>query len=250
MVPLTRRSFLYRSAVVVAGAQGADMNRLFGADPKSKPGVQMYMVLADFRREPAATLAMLKAIGYGYVEAFTMAIADVAEFRKMVGDAGLACPSGHFAFGFMPTEKLLDDAGVLGVRYVVSTVPPPSLPMSDDLRHGDETAILQMVNNLTADDFRRIAATANHIGESARKRGLEFAYHNHNLEFRKLEGGKTGYEILLQETDPQLVKLEVDAGWMAAGGVDPAALIAANPGVCVADVAAIYRLGGSVIRGE
>jgi sugar phosphate isomerase/epimerase len=48
------------------------------------------------------------------------------------------------------------------------------------------------------------------------------------VEFRKLEGGKTGYEILLQETDPQLVKLEVDAGWMAAGGADPAALITAN----------------------
>ena len=87
---------------------------------------------------------------------------------------------------------------------------------------------MQMMNHLTADDFKRMAARANEIGESAKKRGLELAYHNHNVEFRKLQDGKTGYEILLKETDPALVKLEVDAGWVAAGGADPAALIAAN----------------------
>lgn len=43
-----------------------------------------------------------------------------------------------------------------------------------------------------------------------------------------MESGETGYDILLKETDPKLVKLEVDAGWMAAGGADPTALIAAN----------------------
>ncbi len=183
----------------------------------------MFMVAAEFKKDPAGTLSQLAAIGYGYVEAFAMAIANMTEFKKMVGDAGLGCPSGHFAFGFVPTEKLLDDAGALGVRYVVSSVLPPKPPTSSDIGE-----ILQAMNHLTADDFKRMAATANQIAESAKKRGLEFAYHNHNVEFRKLDGGVTGYEILLKETDPALVKLEVDAGWMAAGGVDPATLIAAN----------------------
>jgi sugar phosphate isomerase/epimerase len=141
----------------------------------------------------------------------------------MVTAAGLECPSGHFGFGFLPTEKVLDDAGTLGVRYVVSSVLPSERPKSLD-----SNTIMQMMNHLTPDDFKRMAAQANQIGESAKKRGLEFAYHNHNVEFRKLEGGGTGYEILLKETDPALVKLEVDAGWMAAGGADPAAVIAAN----------------------
>jgi sugar phosphate isomerase/epimerase len=219
----TRRSFLIRSGAVIAGTQVAGVSRLFGEDAKSKPGVQMYMVNAEFKKDPAGTLEKLKAIGYGYVEAFAMAITNIAEFKKMLGDAGLGCPSGHFAFGFMPTEKLLEDANALGVRYVVSSVLPPEPPKS-----GDMSGVLQMMNHLTADDFKRMAAKANEIGESAKKRGLEFAYHNHNVEFRKLEGGETGYEILLKETDPKLVKLEVDAGWMAAGGADPAALIAAN----------------------
>ena len=220
---LSRRTLLIRSAAVVAGAQVAGLPRLFGADAKSKPGVQMYMVAADFRKDPAGTLAKLAAIGYGYVEAFAMAIANMGEFRKMVSDAGLGCPSGHFAFGFMPTEKVLDDAGAMGVRYVVSSVLPAEPP-----KNGDVAGIMEKMNHLTRDDFKKMAATANLIGESAKKRGLVFAYHNHNVEFRKLEGGKDGYEILLQETDPALVKLEVDAGWMAAGGADPAALIAAN----------------------
>lgn len=227
---LNRRDFLLKSAAVVAGTQMAGSMHLLGADFKSKPGVQMYMVLADYKKDPAGTLASLRAIGYGYVEAFAMAIGNLAEFRKMVGDAGLGCPSAHFAFGFFPPEKLLDDAGTLGVHYVVSSVLPAELPKDNELKNGNPTAIMQMMNHLTADDFKRMAKKANEIGESAKKRGLVFAYHNHNVEFRKLEGGMTGYEILLNETDPALVSLEVDAGWMAAGGADPAALISANAG--------------------
>ena len=110
-----------------------------------------------------------------------------------------------------------------------SVIPAPTdLLKNDDLKHGNPKAVMQVFNNRTADDFKRMAEQASEIGESAKKRGLEFAYHNHNVEFRKLEGGTTGYEILLKETDPALVKLEVDAGWMAAGGADPTALIAAN----------------------
>jgi sugar phosphate isomerase/epimerase len=220
---LSRRSLLIRSAAVVAGAQVAGVSRLFGADAESKPGVQMYMVAAEFKKDPAGTLKQLAGIGYGYVEAFAMAISNIPEFKKMLADAGLGCPSGHFGFGFMPTEKVLDDASALGVRYAVSSVLP-----SGPAKSGDVGGIMQKMNHLTADDFKGMAATANQIGESAKKHGLQFAYHNHNVEFRKFEGGQTGYDILLKETDPALVKLEVDAGWVAAGGGDPAKLIAAN----------------------
>ena len=229
---ISRRSFLCGSAAVVAGTQVAGVTRLFGADAKSKPGVQMYMVVAEFKKDPAGTLAKLHSIGYGYLEAFVVPgiIRDMTEFKRMVGDAGLECPFGGFAFGFFPPEKLLDDAETLGVHYVVSSImpAPTDLLKNDDLKHGDSKAITQVFNNRTADDFKRMAEQANEIGESAKKRGLVFAYHNHNVEFRKFDGGTTGYEILLKETDPVLVKLEVDAGYMAVGGADPAALIAEN----------------------
>lgn len=201
----------------------AGVTRLWGAKASSKPGVQMFMVAAEYRKDPSGTLAKLAAIGYGYIEAFAMAIPDIGVFKKMLGDAGLGCPSGHFAFGFVDTEKALDDANALGVRYAVSSVLPPEPP-----KNGDFAAVMQKMNHLTADDFKRMAALANRIGEGAQKRGMEFAYHNHNLEFRRMEGGSTGFDIVLRETDPTLVKLEVDAGWMAAGGADTVALITAN----------------------
>ena len=218
---LSRRSLLIRSAVVFAGAHTAGLARLWGGDAKSKPGVQMYMVAAEYRKDPAGTLAQLAAIGYGYVEAFS--ITDSSVFRKMLGNAGLGCPSEHFFFGSEDTEKLLDDASGLGVNYAVSTFLPP-----EPWKASDFAATLQRLNHLTADDFRRIAAFANQIGESAKKRGLEYAYHNHSFEFRRFKPGGTGYEIFLKETDPKLVKLELDAGWMAAGGADPVALITTN----------------------
>ena len=199
------------------------VTRLWGADARSKPGIQMFMVAAEYRKDPSGTLANLAAIGYGYVEAFAMLIPNIAEFKKRLGDAGLGCPSGHFGFGFEDAEKALDDANALGVRYAVSSMLPPEPP-----KNGDIAAVMQRMNHLTADDFKRMAELANRIGEGAKKRGIKFAYHNHNLEFRKVDGSETGFDILLKETDPRLVKLEVDAGWMAAGGADTVALITAN----------------------
>jgi hypothetical protein len=159
---ISRRSFLYGSAAVVAGTLVAGGTRVWGADAKSKPGVQMYMVLAEYRKDPAGTLAKLHSIGYGYLEAFAMpgVISDMAEFKKMVGDAGVECPSGHFAFGFFPPEKLLDDAGKLGVHDVVSSVmpAPADLLKNDDLKHGNDEAIMRVFNHRTADDFKRMAA--------------------------------------------------------------------------------------------
>jgi sugar phosphate isomerase/epimerase len=219
----SRRSMLVRSAAFVAASQTASLTRAWGADAKSKPGIQMFMVADEFKKNPSGPLAALAAIGYGYVEAFALIIPNIAEFKKQLGDAGLGCPSGHFAFGFTDTEKALDDASALGVRFAVSSILPPEPP-----KNGDFAGVMQKMNHLTADDFKRMAALANQIGEGAKKRGMEFAYHNHNVEFRNLESGKTGYDILLGETDPKLVKLEVDTGWVAAGGANPAALIAAN----------------------
>src|SRR6185437_8181953 len=87
---ISRRCFLYGSAAVVAGTLVGDVTGVWGADGKSKPGVQMYMVAADFKKDPAGTLAKLHSFGYGYLEEFAMpmVISDMAEFKRMVGDAG------------------------------------------------------------------------------------------------------------------------------------------------------------------
>src|SRR5207245_1055857 len=79
------------------------------------------------------------------------------------------------------------------------------------------------------DDYKRIAESFNHAGAEARAAGRQFAYHNHDFEFVPLEG-RLPYDVLLAETDPQLVQLEIDLYWITKGGQDPLAYFARWPG--------------------
>ena len=74
-----------------------------------------------------------------------------------------------------------------------------------------------------------MAALANRIGEQAKQAGLQYAYHNHNIEFRDY-GGRTGYDILMKETDPERVKFEADCGWMVTAGQNPVEFFHRQPG--------------------
>ena len=70
----------------------------------------------------------------------------------------------------------------------------------------------------------------NGIGAKAKAAGLQYAYHNHNYEFEKMPDGRFGYDVLVNNTDHDLVKFEVDCGWMCAGGADPVAYFKKYPG--------------------
>jgi sugar phosphate isomerase/epimerase len=88
---------------------------------------------------------------------------------------------------------------------------------------------MAQLSALTLDDFKKIAARCNEMGEQAKKAGLQFGYHNHNFEFKPLTGGGIGYDVILRETDPSLVKFELDCGWMVAAGHDPVVYLTKYP---------------------
>jgi sugar phosphate isomerase/epimerase len=211
----TRRSFLPLAA-------GTTTALLFSRSAWAKSadiptGIQLYTVKDYFEKDPAGTLHKLAEIGYTEVEISTGKV-TAAQFTGLLRDAGLRAPSVHLMFGMADTGKLLDDAKTLGVQYVVSSILPPR-PL--DPSKGGLQGILQVLNSMTADDFKQTAANANEIAAKAKAAGLQYAYHNHNFEFRDIGGGQTGYDILLRETDPSIVKFEADCGWMRVGGVDP-----------------------------
>lgn len=222
----SRRTFVSGSAAAaaVAAINAVAPSSIRGATKATLPGVQLYMVQAELKADAPGTLRKLAAIGYPYVEYFALGGHNAAEFRKMADDAGLRCPSGHFGFGMEATGKLLDDASTIGAHYVISSILPPR-PMKDFKIEG----LMEEMNHLDRDDFKRMAAEANEIGKAAHERGLQYAYHNHNVEFRTFADGVTGYSILMKETDPDLVKFEADLGWMATGGADPLAIIQSAP---------------------
>jgi sugar phosphate isomerase/epimerase len=210
-IKVSRRRFFPLVGGALAAAAFSQQTR----GPHGLPaGIQLYMVNADLTKDPAGTLKKIAQIGYTEVETAGWGKLSVAQFRDLLRDAGLRAPSAHLGFGMQDTGKLLDDAKTLGVEYVVSSVLLPG--GSQGMQN-----FFKIVDSLSADDFRGIAAKANEIGQKAKAVGLQYAYHNHNFEFRDLGDGKTGYEILLQETDPSLVKFEADCGWMKVAGKDP-----------------------------
>ena len=90
--------------------------------------------------------------------------------------------------------------------------------------------VTAFIDALTQDDYKKMAAELNTMATQAKDVGLKFAYHNHNMEFRKWSDGTTTYEILMAETDPALVKIELDCGWADLGGHPPLELFKKYPG--------------------
>jgi len=208
----SRRHFFPLAAGAFAAAA---IPRNAWADQSLPVGIQLYTVNADLMKDAAGTLKKISQIGYTEVETAGFGKLSAAQFRTLLKDAGLRAPSAHLMFGMQDTGKLLDDAKTLGAEYAVS-----SILTAKTFEKGMQD-VIKSLNTMTADDFRRTAAKANEIGQQAMAAGLKYAYHNHNFEFRDVGGGKTGYDILLHETDPSLVRFEADCGWMKVAGKDP-----------------------------
>ena len=198
----SRRDVLRSGFAAVVSLAG---QRLF-ADQRIHPplGVQLYTVRRQAESDLGPLLKQIRAIGYEEVETYWNVYSHPAkELRQLILDAGLKVPSGHFDYKGLPAK--LDYAKELGLNFVIC----PILP--EELRN-------------TADDFRRTADQFNQWGERARSLGMRFGFHNHNYEFRSL-GGTTGFDVLVERTDPDLVCFEMDCYWVTQAGHDPVTML-------------------------
>jgi sugar phosphate isomerase/epimerase len=225
----TRRAFLAKAAVSPIFLKSTSMN----ASPLNLPlGLQLYTVGKEMDSDPAGTLKQVAAIGYKEVELSPLAKTPVKELRKMLEDVSLKNPSGHY----IPSDLLpnlqaqIDLAKELGQEYMISTVPWVADPsrFKPDPNSGQFGLFMAVIQGLTLDDWKWNAEQFNKIGEQVKKAGLQFGYHNHNFEFKSY-GEVTGYDELLRLTDPDLVKLEMDCGWVTVAGHDPVAYLTKYP---------------------
>lgn len=179
-------------------------------------GVQLFTVRKEAEQNLPHVLDQIRRIGYEEVETYAgIYTFSAAALRHMIVDAGLRVPSGHFNYGDLGTR--FEFATELGVDWMVCSMIPPA--MWDSFS-----------------GFRTAAKQFNAWGKQAKEFGLRFAFHNHDYEFRPL-GSKgllsagtgvterTGYDVLMAETDPELVFFELDVYWAAQAGHDPAALM-------------------------
>lgn len=179
-----------------------------------KIGIQLWTVRDLFKKEPAALMKMLAATGFDQIEFANLEPLPIAprELRKMGDDLGIAFPSSHFNpnIFFDSPQKAIDIAGELGCKYVINS-------------WIDE-------NERTKIGYHGQAERFNKLGVDMRKAGFRYGFHNHQFEFEKMDGDKTGYDILLQNTDPSLVDMELDMYWVVDGGADIFDLLERYPG--------------------
>ena len=220
----SRRQFLIRSASLGAAFAASGLSRHLGANPLGKPiGIQLWTVNDALQRDPADTLNKLAKIGFKEAEPAVFAGLAPQQFRRLLDDAGLHCPSTHVQFDLDNLDKAFEDAHVLGASYVVAGSLIGSVVEATKVK-------IEWQAGMSADEAKRTAEIANRIGEAAKRAGLQFALHNHDREFADLGNGEVSYDIVLRETDPALVQFEIDCGWMVFAGRDPIDYFKKYPG--------------------
>jgi sugar phosphate isomerase/epimerase len=217
---LSRRSFLKNLAGLSVGGTllsacaanqaSAGASSLLSAPLSQRIGVQLYSVRDLMQQDFEGTIARVAQIGYNDVEFAGYFDHTPQQVREILDRYNLKAPSSHLGLDLFRTklDETLEASKVIGIEYV--TVPSGA-------RGADVAA------------WRAVAAEFNRFGAAAKQAGLKFAYHNHNFEFQPLPGGQTGYDILLQETDPELVFFEQDLYWSTFAGRDPIALFQRAP---------------------
>ncbi len=222
---MNRRTFLHRTATAAPALLSLPAIS-WASKPRYKLGLQLYTVRDAMAEDPLKTLKYLKELGYEDFEIYgfnpeteTIYGMPATELKEALDDLGLSVSSGHYGFSDYfdaPWDQLQGfvDQCILAARQLDSAY--ITWPKVDASRRN-------------AEDFRRLAEKLNSIGEQVKDAGLGFAYHNFGYEFEDW-GGTTGYEILLRDTEPDLVKMEMDMYWVVHSGRSPKELVKMAPG--------------------
>jgi sugar phosphate isomerase/epimerase len=223
----TRRTFLKNSSLALAGTAVFSGQIVAAAQEKEMLGIQLYSVRDDMTKDPLDTLKQIATMGYKNVEHANYVNRkfygqSAAEFKKTLDDLGLKMPSGHTVMGKQHWDagkndftdawkETVEDAAVMGQQFVIS-------PWLDE----------SMRKNM--DDFKRYMDVFNKSGELCAKSGMKFGYHNHNFEFNTQIDGRRLYDLILENTNPDLVIQQMDIGNMYGAGGRALDLIKQYPG--------------------
>jgi sugar phosphate isomerase/epimerase len=207
---ISRRTFIRR-----AGAFGSAALAFAGSQPRRRYnlGLQLYTIRAALARDVEGTLTRIAGMGYEEVETYGFDPEGLRYyglpakvFAQRLKDNNLTTPSGHYDLNrFVSTtaddlkryvDRAIEGAHALGQAYI-------TWPLLDP-------------DSRTLEKFKVAAGRLNAAGAQIKKAGLQLAYHNHDFEFVE-QNGQIGYDIILKDTDPALVKLQMDLYWIAHG---------------------------------
>ena len=174
----------------------------------SQLAAQLYTV-RDFTNTPAditTTMKKVKQLGYDAVQCSALGVIDAHELKRIVDGEGLTICATHTDYERMRDEPqaVIDEHNLWGCK------------------HAAIGGLPQEYRN--AEGYARFAKDASEVAKRLAEGGLTFSYHNHSFELEKFNG-RTGLEILYQDSDPKYFNSELDTYWIQHGGADPAAWI-------------------------
>jgi sugar phosphate isomerase/epimerase len=224
---ISRRRFLQQSGALAAASLVTLPAIAKSTAPKYKMGLQLFTIRKPMAQDVVGTIKKVADLGYEDLETYGYETEQkrfyglpASDFKKLIDDHNLTTSSGHYDFApyFNKSndelkryvDRLIEGARLLNQRYI-------TWPWLDP-------------ESRSIEKFKILTGKLNMIGEQVTKAGLGFAYHNHDFEFID-HNGENGYDIIMSETDPSLVKLQIDLYWvMHSSKLPPAALFSKQPG--------------------
>jgi sugar phosphate isomerase/epimerase len=224
---ISRRDFILQSSCLMSASLITLPGFTKDMPVKYKMGLQLFTVRQPMATDVVGTVKKIAAIGYEDSETYGYDPDQgkyyglkASAFKQLLADHGMITTSGHYDFTKFfdkPAEAMsryvdqcIEGAHALGQHYITWPWLDPAFR--------------------TIENFRLLTGKLNVIGERVHKAGLGFAYHNHDFEFVD-HGGENGYDIIMRETDPALVKLQMDLYWvMHSSKLSPSQLFSQQPG--------------------
>lgn len=204
-----RRTFIKNSGLL---AMAIPFNKmpLTGLNAGKLPafGIQLYMVKDAMEKDTPGTLKQLGEMGYTQIESYGgrkgmfWGMSNI-EFKKLANGYGLNLVSSHYNDGEIIFEKQVETAAEIGMKYLICPWKGPQKSI---------------------DDFKHIAEDFNRRGEICNIHGIRFAYHPHDYPYKKI-GGQLPINVLLDNTDKNLVDYQMDFYYTVTEGQSPAAYL-------------------------
>ena len=178
-----------------------------GPDFKGPVGLQLYSLRDQFKKDVGGTLDQVRAFGITNVELAGTYGLTPEQFKAQLDARQLKAVSSHFSYEQCRDhiEDVVRDAKVLGVEYAGCAWIPHTDPFDEKT-------------------CREAAAVFNRAGAALAKHGIKFFYHTHGYEFLPYRDG-TLFDLLMAETNPENVRIEMDVYWVVHPGQDPVKLL-------------------------
>ncbi len=199
-----RRNFLKNMGVLAAGSMLLPSLATAGPKKIKTIGIQLYTFRKEMMADAKGTLKIIADLGITQIESAASNLGlfyglTPVEMQKTCKDLGMTLRSAHCSID-SKWENTVAQAAESGQEYLICSTLPS--------------------RGQTVDNYKKVSDTFNKAGEDCKKKGVKFGFHNHNTEFQQ-EGGEVLYDVMLKNTDPQLVHMEMDLGWVLAAGKDP-----------------------------